>query len=179
MRLQMTLFYSFLWLSYSPLYTCTSSSLLVLDCKEIKPVNPKGNQPWIFIGRTDAKAEAPIPWPPGMKNQLSVKDPDAEKGWKQEEKGITEDEMVGWHHWLNGQEFEQTLGDSEGQRSLARCSPSGCKESDTTEQQNNNRCLTWHVGSRLHMTALRGPEPCIQQGILSRVQGGTWADPAD
>ena len=73
-----------------------------LDCKEIKPGNPKGNQPWIFIGRTDAEAEAPILWPPDVKNWLIWKDPSAGKDWGQEEKGTTEDEMVGWHHWLNG-----------------------------------------------------------------------------
>ena len=101
-----------------------------LDSKEIKPVNPKGNQPWIVIGRTDA--EAPILWPPDVKSQLIGKDPDAEKDWSQEEKGTTEDEMVGWHHRLNGHEFEQTLGDSEGQESLVCCSPWGRKESDTT-----------------------------------------------
>ena len=83
-----------------------------LDCKEIKPVNPKGNQPWIFIGRTDA--EAPILWSPDSKNQLIGKDPDAGKDWRQKEKGAAEDEMVGWHHRLSGHEFEQTLGDSEG-----------------------------------------------------------------
>ena len=77
-----------------------------LDYKEIKPVNPKGNQPWIFIGRTDAEAEAPIPWPPDANNWLIRKDPDAGKDWRQEEKGMTEDEMVGWHHRLDGQEFE-------------------------------------------------------------------------
>ena len=76
-----------------------------LDCKEIKPVNPKGNQSWIFIGRTDAEAEIPILWPPDVKNWLIWKDPDAGKDWRQEEKGTTEDEMVGWHHWLNGHEF--------------------------------------------------------------------------
>ena len=77
-----------------------------LDCKEIKPVNPKGNQPWILIGETDAEAEVPVLWPPGVKSQLIEKDPDAGKDWGQEEKGVTEDEMVGWHRWLNGQEFE-------------------------------------------------------------------------
>ena len=77
-----------------------------LDCKEIKPVNPKGNQSWIFIERTDAKAEAPILSAPDAKSLLTRKDPDAEKDWRQEEKGTTEDEMVGWHHWLNGHEFE-------------------------------------------------------------------------
>ena len=79
-----------------------------LDCKEIQPVDPKGNQSWIFIGRTDAEAETPILWPPDEKNWLLGKDPDAEKDWRQEEKGMTEDEMVGRPHWLNGQEFEQS-----------------------------------------------------------------------
>ena len=83
------------------------------DSKEIKPVNPKGNQPWIFFGRTDAEAEAPVLWPPDAKSRLMEKDPDAGKDWGQEEKGMTEDEMVGWHHRLNGHEFEQASGDSE------------------------------------------------------------------
>ena len=82
----------------------------VLDCKEITLVNPKGNQSWIFIGRTDAKAETPILWPPDTKNWLIRKDPDAEKDWRQEEKGMTEDEMVEWHHWLDGLEFEEGPG---------------------------------------------------------------------
>ena len=85
-----------------------------LDCKEIKPVNSKGNQCWIFTGRTDAKAEALILWPPDAKCQLIRKDPDAGKDWKQEKKRTTEGEMVGWHHWLNWHEFEQVPGDSEG-----------------------------------------------------------------
>ena len=84
-----------------------------LDSKEIKPVSPKGNQQWIFIGRTDAEADAPILWPLDAKSWLTGKNPDAGKDWEQEEKGMTEDEMVGWHHWLNGQEFEQIQGDSE------------------------------------------------------------------
>ena len=107
-----------------------------LDCREIKPVNPKGNQSWIFIGRTDAKAEATIIWPPDMKNRLIGKDPDAGKDWRQEEKGTTEDEMLGWHHWLNGPEFEQALGVDDGQGGLACCSSWGRKESDTTEWLN-------------------------------------------
>ena len=107
--------------------------------------NPKGNQSWIFIGRTDTKAEASILWPPDAKRLICMqrligKDPDAGKDWEQE-KRVTEDEMVGWHHWLNGHEFEQTPGDSEGQGSLACISPWGCKESDTTEQLNNNKYL--------------------------------------
>ena len=110
-----------------------------LDCKEIKPVNRKGNQSWIFIGRTDAEAEAPILWPPNAKSWLTGKDPDAGKDWRWEEKGMTEDKMVGWHHWLNGHEFEQALGDGEGQGSLASCSPRGHKESDVTEQQQNTQ----------------------------------------
>ena len=106
------------------------------DCKEIKPVNPKGNQSWILIGRTDAEAEAPILWPPDAKNWLIGKDPDAGRDWRQKEKGTTEDEMVGWHHWLDGHEFEQALGVGDGQGSLVCCSPWGRKESDTTEQLN-------------------------------------------
>ena len=90
-----------------------------LDCKEIQSVHPKGNQSWIFIGRTDA--EAPILWPPDVKSQLTGKDPDAKKDRGQEEKQATEDEMVAWHHWLHGHEFEQAPGDSEGQGSLACC----------------------------------------------------------
>ena len=104
-----------------------------LDCKEIQPVNPTGNQPWIFIGRTDAEAEAPILWPPDAKNWLIGKIPDVGKGWRQEEKGTTEDEMVGWHHRLSGHEFEQAPRVGDGQGSLACCSPRGHKESDTTE----------------------------------------------
>ena len=107
--------------------------------KEIKPVNPKGNQFWIFIGRTNAEAEAPILWPPDAKSWLIGKDPDTQKDWRQGEKGMTEDEMIGWHHWFNGHEFEQTLGVSERQGSLECCSPWGHKELDMTEQQNNNK----------------------------------------
>ena len=108
----------------------------LLYSKEIKAVNPKGNQPWIFIGRTDA--ETPILWPPDTKKWLFGKDPDAGKNWRQEEKGTIEDEMITWHHWLNGHEFEQTMGNCEGQGSLACCTPWGRKESDitlATEQQ--------------------------------------------
>ena len=85
-----------------------------LDCKEIKPVNPKENQSWILIGRTDAEAETPILWPPDAKNWLIGKDPEAGKEWRQEEKGTTKDEMAGWHHQSNGREFEQAPEDSEG-----------------------------------------------------------------
>ena len=95
----------------------------LLDTKEIKPVNPKENQSWIFIGRTDVEAEAPILCPPNAKSHLIGKDSDPGKDWRQEEKGMTEDETVGWHHWLIGNEFEQTMGVSKGQGSLACCIP--------------------------------------------------------
>ena len=98
-----------------------------LDCKEIQPVHPKGNQSWIFTGRTDAEAETPILWPPDVKNWLTGKDPDIGKDWRQEEKGMREGEIVGWHQWLDGHEFEQALGVSDGQGSLACCSWWGCK----------------------------------------------------
>ena len=111
------------WCFWTGVLEKTLESLL--DCKEIKPVYPKGNQSWIFTGRTDAEAEDLILWPPDAKSWLIWKDPDAEKDWRQEEKGMTEDEMVGWHHRLNGHEFKQALGDGEGQGSLACCSPWG------------------------------------------------------
>ena len=95
-----------------------------LDSKEIKPVNPKGNKSWIFIGRTDAKAEAPVLWPPDV-NLFIGKDPGAGKDWRQEEKGMTKDEMIGWHHQLNGLEFEQAPGDGKGQGCLVCFSPWG------------------------------------------------------
>ena len=106
----------------------------LLDCMEIKPVNPKGNQLWILIGWTDTEAEAPILWPPDANSQLIGKDPDAEKYWRQKEKRVTEDEMVGWHHRFRGHELRQTSGENEGQRS-----PWGHKECDTTYQMNNRR----------------------------------------
>ena len=115
---------------------CSRRLLRVPWTAEIKPVNPKGNQPWIFIERTNAEAEAPILQPPDAKSQLIGKDPDAGKDWRQEEKWMTEDEMVGWHHQLNGHEFEKTLGDSEGQGGLACCSSWGHKELDMTERLN-------------------------------------------
>ena len=107
-----------------------------LDSKAIKPVNLQGNQSWLFIRRTDAEAETPILWSPDVKNWLLGKDPDPGKDWRQEEKGATEDEMVGWHHWIDGHEFEQAPGIGDGQGGLACCSPWGHKELDTTEQLN-------------------------------------------
>ena len=119
------------WCFWTVVLEKTLESLL--DCKEIKPVNPKGNHPWIFIGRTDTEAEAPILRPPDVKNWLIWKDLDAGEDWRQEEKRMTEDEMVGWHHRLDGHEFEQAPGVGDGQGSLACCSPWGRKELDMTE----------------------------------------------
>ena len=134
-----------------------------LDSKEIKPVNPKGNQSWIFIGKTDAEAEAPILWPPNVKDWLIWKDPDPGNDWRQEEKGTTKDEIVGWCHRLDGHEFEQALGVGEGQGSLACCIPWGHKESDMTEWLNwltADGC--WGLG---HTRMLFGtPEPGMGQG---------------
>ena len=108
-----------------------------LDCKEIQPVHPKGDQPWIFIGRTDAEAETPILWPPHAKSRFIGKDPDAGRDWGQEEKGTTEDEMAGWHHWLDGPEFEWTLGlvmDREAWRAVIHgVAKSRTRLSDLTE----------------------------------------------
>ena len=117
--------------------------LRALDCKDIKSVNPKGNYSWIFIGKTDAEAVAPILWQPDVKKWLTEKDPDAGKDWRQEEKGMTENEMVGWHHWLNGHEFEQALGVGDGQGGLVCCSPWDCKESDMTEWLNWTDLRIW------------------------------------
>ena len=124
---------------------------------KIKPVNPKENQPWILIGRTDAETEASIFWPHDVKSQIIRKDPDAGKDWGQEEKRVTEDEMVGWHHQLNGHEFEQTPGGSDGQRNLACYSPCSQKDSDTTEQLNN---ATWK-------------QVCVCDVSTSRIDFGT------
>ena len=117
-----------------------------LDCKEIQPVHPKGNQSCIFIGRTEAEAETTILQPHDAKNRLIGKDPDAEKDWRREEKGMTEDEMGGWHHRVYGHEFEQAPGVGDGQGILVCCSSWVGKESDTTEQLNwltDLSCGTW------------------------------------
>ena len=115
---------------------CWKSLESPLDCK-IKPVNPKGNQPWMFTGRTDAEAEVTIFWPPDKQSRIIRKDPKDGKDSRQK-KGTTKNEMVGWYHWLNGHEFEEAPGDGEGQGSLACCSSWGHKESDMTERLNNN-----------------------------------------
>ena len=107
-----------------------------LDCKEIQPIHPKLDQSWVFIGRTDTEAETPILWPPHEKSWLTGKDPDAGRDWGQEKKGMTEDEMIGWHHQLDGHGFCWTLGVGDGQGGLACCSSWGRKESDMTEQLN-------------------------------------------
>ena len=107
-----------------------------MDCKEIQPIHSKGDQSWVFFGRNDAKAETPVLWPPHAKSWLIGKDSDAGRDWGQEEKGTTEDEMAGWHHWLDGRGFGWTLGVGDAQGGLACCSPWGRKELDTTEQLN-------------------------------------------
>ena len=112
-----------------------------LECKEIKPVNLKGNQPWILFGRTDAESEAPVLWPLDAKSWLIGKDPEAGKVWKQKDKRVTEDETVGLHHQFNGHELGQTPGDGEKQRSLTCYSAWGCKEFDTTWQLNSSNNL--------------------------------------
>ena len=104
--------------------------------KEIQPVHTEGDQPWDFFGRNDAKAETPVPWPPHAKSWLIGKDSDAGRDWGQEEKGTTEDEMAGWHHWLDGRESQWTLGVCDGEGGLVCCDSWGRKESDTTEQLN-------------------------------------------
>ena len=122
-----------------------------LDTKEVQPVHPKGNQSWIFIEGTDVEAETPILWPPDAKSWLIGKDPDAGRDWGQEEKGTSEDEMVVWHHWLDGHEFEQALRVGDGQRGLACCSLWSRKESDTPEQ------LNWTDPICCHIIVLRRP----------------------
>ena len=136
-----------------------------LDCKEIQPVNPKRIQSWIFIRRTDAEVETPILWPPDVKSRLIRKDPDAGKDWRQEEKGTIEDEMAGWHHRLNGHEFEQGLEDGEEWGSLVCCSPWSCKELDMTEWLNSNNILPQLPSHPdCHITLSR--VPCAVQKVL-------------
>ena len=116
-----------------------------LGCKETQPVHPKGNQSWIITGRTDAAGETTVLWPPDVKKWLIGKDPDAGKDWRQEEKGMTEDKMVGWHHRLDRHESEQAPEVGDGQRSLACCSPWGCKQLGMTEWLNwiELICIVW------------------------------------
>ena len=135
-----------------------------LACKEIQPVHPKGNQSWIFIGRTDAETETLILGPPDAKNWLIGKDHDAGKDWGQEEKGTTEDEMVGWHHWLNGHVFGWTLGVGDGQGGLACCGSWGRKESDTTER------LNWTELRIPQKRFLPIPFPCTHHSHMQNLQ---------
>ena len=141
-----------------------------LDCKEIKVVNPEGNQLWIFIWRIVAEAEAPTLWPPDAKSCLTGEDLDVGKDWGQEEKGMTEDGMVGWHHWLNGHEFEQALGDSEGQGSLECYSPWGRKDSDVTERMNKWTTITTNTSLRVNAWYLSFIPVSILKGIASLIQ---------
>ena len=139
-----------LWRSWAPKNWCFWTVVLEktlespLNCKEIQPVHFEGDQPWDFFGRNDAKAETPVLWPPHAMSWLIRKDPDAGRDWGQEEKGTTEDEMAGWHHWLDGREFEWTLGVGDGQGGLACCDLWGHKESDTTEWLNWTE-LNWII----------------------------------
>ena len=127
------------WCFWTEVLEKTLESLL--DCKEIQPVHSEGDQLWEFFGRNDAKAETPVLWPPHMKSWLIGKDSDAGKDWGQEKKGTIEDEMAGWHHWLDGRESEWTLGVGDGQGGLA-CCDSGCqKESDMTERMNRTELI--------------------------------------
>ena len=131
------------WLSVLHVVVCVLEKTpeSPLDCKEIQPVHPKGVQSWVFIGRTDAEAETPILWPPHVKSWLIGKDPGAGRDWGQEEKGMTEDEMAGWHHQLDGHEFEWTPGAGDGQGGLACCDSWSRKELDTTERLNWTECV--------------------------------------
>ena len=125
-----------------------------LDCEEIQPVYSKGDQPWVFFGRNDAKAETPVLWPPHVKSWLIGKDSDAGRDWGQEEKGTTEDEMARWHHLVDGRESEWTPGVGDGQGGLACCDSWGRKESDTTEQ------LNWSEHNPLNQRS------CLQAGVF-------------
>ena len=140
-----------------------------LDSKEIQPVNPKGKQPWIIIGRTDAEAEVPILWLPDVRSRLTGKNPDAGKDWRQEERE-TADEIVGWQYRLNGHKVEQSLGDTEGQGSLACCSPWGRKDLDTTSDWTPTKILLWNA------------EPYWSKGTLAKMYlhlgGGKITDKA-
>ena len=125
-----------------------------LDCKESQLVHSRGDQPWVFFGRNDAKAETPVLWPPHAKSWLIGKVSDAERDWGQEEKGTTEDEMAGWHHRLDGRESEWTPGVADGQGGLACCNSWGCKESDTTEQLNWTERLYALRNQQIHVLTL-------------------------
>ena len=139
-----------------------------LDCKEIKLVHPKGNQSQIFIGRTDAETETPILWPPDAKSWLIGRDPDAGKDWRQEEKGMTEDQMVEWHYWLHGHEFEKALGVGDRQGSLVWYSPWGHKEIDTTEQLSTHTQEATVYGSQVSISCVAFGEWIINTEVKSK-----------
>ena len=136
-----------------------------LDCREIQPVHSKGDQPWDFFGRNDARAETPVLWPPHVKSWLIGKDFIAGRDWGQEEKGTTEDEMAGWHHWLDGHESEWTPGDGDRQGGLACCNSWGCKESDTTERLN----WTWENKDKVALLQKRNVDPKCKLGTCNPV----------
>ena len=149
-----------LWRNWAPKNWCFWTVVLEktlespLDCKEIQPDHPKGDQSWVFIGRTDAEAETPILWPPHAKSWLIRVDPDAGRDWGQEEKGTTEDEITGWHHRLNGDESEWTPGVGDGQGGLACCDSWGHKESDTTEWLNWTEQKQKPADNNFHLMSL-------------------------
>ena len=150
-----------------------------LDCKEIQPVHSEGDQPWVFFGRTDAKAETPVLWPPHAKSWLIAKDSDAGRDWGQE-KGTTEDEMAGWHRWLNGCESHWTRGVGDGQGGLACCDSWGCKESDTIERLiwSDSCCLVTKLCLTLYDPMDHSPPGISQARILEWVadfsRGSSW-----
>ena len=154
-----------------------------LDCEEIQPVHPKGDQSWVFIGRTDVEAETPILWPPDANSWLIWKDPDAGKDWRQEEKGTTEDEMVEWHYQLNGHGFGWTPGVDYGQGGVACCGSRGHKESDMTERLNWTELKRRESFSRIEVISLLpiftptllNPHPCyLEFSSFSKVRLSFW-----
>ena len=157
-------------------YGCESWTIRKAECRRIdafelwcwrRPVHSKGDQSWVFLERTDAKAETPVLWPPHAKSWLIGKDPDAERDWGQEEKGTTEDEMAGWHHWLDGHESEWTPGIGDGQGGLECCDSWGCKESDTTDWLNWTELRYMSSDLRIeHHQYLRRP-PCGSSSLVS------------
>ena len=157
---------------------CWRRLLRVPRTVRIKPVNPKGNQLWIFIERTDAETEAPILWPPDVKNWLIWKDPDTGKDWRQEEKGMTEDEMVGWHHQLDGHECEQTLGVGDGQGSLECCGPWGRRQSDRISDWTELavEMIFFFLLVTNPSTVSSWPPSCIEIQHL-RAKGTAWSIP--
>ena len=139
-----------------------------LDCKEIQPVHSKGDQSWVFIGRMDVEAETPIHWPPHAKSWLIGKDPNAGRDWGQEQKGMTEDEMAGWHHWLDGRESEWTLGVDDRQGGLACCDSWSCTEKDRTERVNWTELNWWMIHSFQSLCSICSYYPGVAQKLLLR-----------